>query len=100
MLKQKDIDLQKLNRRKDYQQILVLRNFDDQDMLNLISDELMQEEGGDTYNFKRIEKLGSQIERYGNHTVKLLETIDFNIENILSSNTIEDLNNACVQFKI
>lgn len=82
LLKCKHQDIIHFDQRADFQQVLALRNYDDNELSNLISDELDQK--GDVNNdIKRIHKLGDQVERYNKHICKFLETFEENLEKIV-----------------
>lgn len=56
MLKLKQADIAKVTNRADYQQVLALRNYDDNELSNLIDDELeIENKYGE--EFKKMEKL-------------------------------------------
>jgi len=70
--------------------VLALRNYDENELSNLISDELDQK--GDANNeMKRIEKLDKQIDRFSRHVLKEIEMFENTIESIVMADTNEIL---------
>ena len=70
-----------------------MRNYDDNELSNLISDEIDQKRENNN-DFKKMTKLGNQIERYAKYTHKFLDNFERNLENIACANTIEEFNIA------
>ena len=65
----KDKDIIHYDQRADFQQVLALRNYDENELSNLIADELDYK--GDANNeMKRIEKLEKQVDRFSRHILK------------------------------
>ena len=61
--------------------MLALRNYDENELSNLISDELDQK--GEVNNeMKRIEKLEKQIDRFSRHIIKEIEMFENTLEAI------------------
>uniref|UniRef100_A0A7S3FW38 Cyclic nucleotide-binding domain-containing protein n=1 Tax=Strombidium rassoulzadegani TaxID=1082188 RepID=A0A7S3FW38_9SPIT len=95
--KQNDID--HYDTRADFQQVLALRNYDENELSNLISDELDQK--GDVNNeMKRIEKLEKQIDRFSRHIIKEIEMFENTLEAIALADQREELQGIEYNFDI
>jgi aspartokinase len=73
--------------------VLALRDYDDNEISNLITDEIDQKTESNN-DLKKIQKLGHQIERYSKHTARFFENFERNLENIACADTIEEFNIA------
>jgi len=90
ILQFKEKDIKHYDKRSDFQQVLALRNYDDNELSNLISDELEQK--GDSNNeMKRIEKLDKQIERFSRHVLREMEMFEDTLEKILTADDDIDI---------
>jgi hypothetical protein len=70
--------------------VLALRNYDENELSNLISDELDQK--GDTNSeMKRIEKLEKQVDRFSRHILKEIEMFENTLEAIAIADEKQEL---------
>lgn len=70
--------------------MLALRNYDDNELSNLISDELDQK-GEANNEKKRIEKLERQIDRFSRHIYKQIEMFENTLESIVVADQMPEL---------
>jgi len=90
IMQYKEKDIIHYDQRADFQQVLALRNYDENELSNLISDELDQK--GDVNNeMKRIEKLEKQIDRFSRHIIKEIEMFENTLEAIALADQREEL---------
>lgn len=95
----KDKDIIHYDKRADFQQVLALRNYDENELSNLISDELDQK--GDANNeMKRIEKLEKQIDRFSRHILKEIEMFENTLEAIVIADDKEELKGIEYNFNL
>lgn len=79
--------------------MLALRNYDENELSNLISDELDQK--GDANNeMKRIEKLEKQIDRFSRHILKEIEMFENTLEAIVIADDKEELKGIEYNFNL
>lgn len=79
--------------------MLALRNYDENELSNLISDELDQK--GETNNeMKRIEKLEKQIDRFSRHIVKEVEMFENTLEAIYIAGCRKELEGVDYKFDL
>lgn len=70
--------------------MLALRNYDENELSNLISDELDQK-GDANSEMKRIEKLEKQVERFSRHILKEIEMFENTLEAIAIADAKQEL---------
>ena len=92
-------DIKHFDQRSDFQQVLALRNYDENELSNLISDELDQK--GDANNeMKRIEKLEKQIDRFSRHIIKEIEMFENTLDAMALLDSKEEFRGIDYNFKM
>lgn len=86
----KEKDIVHYDKRADFQQVLALRNYDENELSNLISDELDQK-GDANSEMKRIEKLEKQVDRFSRHILKEIEMFENTLEAIAIADEKQEL---------
>lgn len=95
----KDKDIIHYEKRADFQQVLALRNYDENELSNLISDELDQK-GEANSEKKRIEKLEKQVERFSSQIHKQIKNFEKTLEAIIIADQKPELQGVDYNFKI